>query len=368
MAQLLQKISPRYCSINEFNIHLQDIEYRGIQYVNPVDVMNLVSFGTNVYLCMKLTQLHLMYKDFRDGKTKYFITDLNGEFKDGSEAILQPPKVHAAAMGKIFNFTRSNEKGEAQVNASGFLGNNPKYEDKIVHTYEYDKHLAWGSVLRNGILPDCSVEPKRNTFVNENEIGFLKSGDLQTGDICVFDGWADYVFPVYKQTQKQKDYLDRLNEKINSTTGLERQNWKNRINHFIGTLQNKSAFVRVAIISQSNKEIQDLKKKYKNEFVFSVTDSFGSTIRLPELEATDPRAFGGWALKRDGLLLTKGLNRFWLDDDGCILETSWRGMPQAYLVGKHYTEIPAICRNPDHNLYRYDIKLNKVVLNDGTTN
>lgn len=363
MEQLLKDISPQNCSINEFNTHLKEIKYRGLALIDPNEAINLNKIGIGVYVSQKVSKLHLFYKDFKANKIKYFITDLNGSYPDGSETILQSACTHCKTMGRIFKFARTNNKGEGQVNASGFLGNNPKYEDKIVRTFEYDKHLAWGSVLRNGILPDCSVEPKLGTFVGENEIGFLKSGSLQAGDICVFNGWADFVFPIYHQTQKQKDYLDKLNDKINNSTGLERQNYKNRINYFIGSLQNKSSFVRVAIISQSNKEIQDLKKKYNKQFVFSVTDSFGSTERLPELEATDSKAFGGWALKREGLLLTKSSNRFWLDDDGKILETSYRGMPEAYMIGKHYTEIPNILRNPEFNLYRFDLKKGQVVLN-----
>lgn len=361
----MKKHEIKQCSIKEFNTIVSKLKNR--KFIN--DTAHLKDVGPKVYLWSLTAKAYLVYNEYTPEHitTKCFETDLNDSYDDGWLKTMDSTQTHCMAVGKALKFPRLvKDKSEALVHASGIIWSNSNYNNTSTYCYEYDLHLAWLSTFMTYPLPDTTVPARTKDFVRKNEIGFLINGlaSYGCGDAVVFDGYADYIFPIiYNPNPK---YTEKLLKKINSSTGLERKNNKNRFNQWLGSMQNKNPFIRVAVIAQSNAKIINLIKKYKNKLIFSVTDSLGSIERIPELDNLIGEKPGDWSIKNIGYLYSDRFNRLYLDENGFITNAVVRGVPKQHLKDLNIIEYKNLIKKIDasKNLYKIDFKNRKVILNN----
>lgn len=361
----IKKHEIKQCSINEFNGILKALDNRKIVY----ETAHGKDVGPRAYLWSNISKAYLVYNEFSDKiVTRCFETDLNELYEDGYLDQMESVMRSSIICGKALKFPRVvKDKSEATVNASGIIWSNPKYNGKNVYCYEYDMHLAWLGVFMKNPLPDTTVAPKLKTIVGKNEIGFVKNGlcGYNCGDNVVFEGnYADYIFPImYNPNQA---FCNKLLNEINKLDGLIRKSRKGRFNKWLGTMQNKNPYIRVAVIAQSNKYIIDLIKKYKDKLIFSVTDSLGAIERIPELDELIGIGAGCWSLKIEGYLYTDRFNRLYLDNQGYIKNSVIRGVPKQHLIGLNITEYKQLTKkiDPTKNLYKIDEDKRRLVKND----
>lgn len=361
----IDKHDIKCCSINEFNGFLKALKDRKFVYEDA----NKKDVGPRVYLWMNTSKAYLVYNEYGDKiVTKCLKTDLNDEYEDGYFEKIESTSRSALICGRHLQFPRVvKDKSEAKVNASGITWNNEKYNNKSVYCYEYDMHLAWLSTFMTCPLPDTSVEPRLKDTVGKDEIGFVIGGYAKwnCGDSVVFEGcYADYIFPImYNPNPK---FCDNLLKLINESTGLDRTNYKGRFNKWLGTMQNKNPFIRVAVIAQSNKKIIDLIKKYEDLLIFSVTDSLGSIKRIPELDNLLGNKPGCWTIKNEGYLYEDGINRLYLDNEGYITNSVIRGVPKQHIKGLNIAEYRELVKkvDPNKNKYKLDLENRRIIKNE----
>ena len=354
----------KQCSINEFNSIIDSLKDRKFIF-EDADYRDI---GPRVYLWSNISKAFLVYNEYSDKiVTRCLETDLNDQYEDGYFYNMESVQNSAKICGKAFKFPRVVEdKSEATVNASGIIWSNPKYNNKPIYCYEYDMHLAWLGVFMRCPLPNTEVQPRLRGIVGHNEIGFVKNGldGYNCGDGVVFEGnYADYIFPImYCPNVK---YCEKLLNDINNLTGLLRKSRKGRFNKWLGTMQNKNPYIRVAVIAQSNKYIINLINKYRNKLIFSVTDSLGSIEKIPELDALIGDGAGCWTLKNEGYLYTDRYNRLYLDDSGYVINTHIRGVPEQHIQGLNIEEYKKLIkkRDPNKNLFKLDINTRRIVEN-----
>lgn len=360
----IKKHEVKECSVNEFNSILDTLKDRKFVFEDA----NSKNIGPKVYLWSNISKAYLVYNNYElKVTTKCFETDLNDLYEDGYLDIMESTMQSAAICGRMLKFPRVvKDKSTATVNASGIIWANNKYNGKNVYCYEYDMHLAWLSTFMNCPLPNTEVEPKRG-IVGKNEIGFLKSGYLkwECGDSVVFEGeYADYIFPI--MYCPNINWCKKLLNEINTLKGLERQSRKGRFNRWLGTMQNKNPYIRVAVIAQSNRYIISLINKYKDKLIFSVTDSLGAIERIPELDNLIGNDAGCWSLKNEGYLYSDRYNRLYLDNNGYILNSVLRGVPKQYIKGLNITEYKELAKkiDPDKNLFKIDKSARRIIDNE----
>lgn len=361
----IKKHEIKQCSINEFNGILKALDNRKILF----ETAQGKDVGPRTYLWANISKAYLVYNEFSDKiVTRCFETDLNELYEDGYLDQMESVMRSSIICGKALKFPRVvKDKSEATVNASGIIWSNPKYNGKNVYCYEYDMHLAWLGVFMKNPLPDTTVAPKLKSIVGKNEIGFVRNGlgGYNCGDNVVFEGdYADYIFPI--MYNPNPTFCNKLLNEINKLEGLPRKSRKGRFNKWLGTMQNKNPYIRVAVIAQSNKYIVDLIKKYKDKLIFSVTDSLGAVERIPELDELIGIAAGCWSLKIEGYLYTDRFNRLYLDNQGYIKNSVIRGVPKQHLIGLNITEYKQLTKkiDPSKNLYRIDERKRRLVKND----
>lgn len=353
----------KQCSINEFNGFLKALKGRKFVF----EQAHGKDIGPRVYLWSNISKAYLVYNEYTDKiVTRCLETDLNDMYEDGYFDQMESVMQSAAICGRILKFPRIvNNKSEATVNASGIIWANPKYNGKNVYCYEYDMHLAWLGVFMRCPLPDTTIAPRLRGIVQENEIGFVKNGlgGYHCGDNVVFEGYADYIFPI--TYCPNVSWCKKLLDEINELDGLPRKSRKGRFNKWLGTLQNKNPYIRVAVIAQSNKYIINLINKYKNKLIFSVTDSLGATERIPELDELIGNDAGCWSLKNQGYLYSDRYNRLYLDNQGYITNSVLRGVPKQYLKGLNITKYKELAKliDPSKNLYKIDKDSRRIVRN-----
>lgn len=355
----IEKHEIKRCSINEFNNILLSLKSKKL--IN--ESAQGKNIGPRVYIWTNISKCFLVYNDFGyRTTTKCFETDLNDLYEDGYLENIESVSRASSICGKSLKFPRVvKDKSEATVNAWGINWVNHKYNQKNTYCYEYDMHLAWLSTFMTCYLPDTSKEPRLNDIVKEGEIGFLKKGycnsNWNCGDCVVFDGYADYIFPIMKCPNLE--WCKKLLNNINNSKGLKRKNLKNRFNEWLGTLQNKNPYIRVAVIAQSNKKIIDLIRKYGKKLLFSVTDSLGSIERIPELDNMINNEAGGWSIKNEGYLYLDNNNRLYLDENGYIVNSNIKGVPKEHIKNLHINEYKNLVKKRDSSKNLYKLNLNK---------
>ena len=361
----INKHEIKQCSINEFNGFLEVLQDRKFIYESA----HKKDIGPRVYLWFDISKACCAFNLYGGKKivTLCLETDLNDMYEDGYFDEMESVMRSASICGKVLKFPRVvNDKSEATVNASGIIWSNPKYNNKSVYCYEYDMHLAWLSTFMTCPLPDTTKEPRLRDTVGKNEIGFLKSGlySWNCGDSVVFEGsFADYIFPI--MYCPNKDWCNKLLNEINTLSGLKRASRKGRFNKWLGTLQNKNPYIRVAVIAQSNKKIINLIKKYKDKLIFSVTDSLGAIERIPELDSMIGDDAGCWSLKNEGYLYSDRFNRLYLNEEGYITNVVIRGVPKQHIKGLHIDNYKTLVKkiDPSKNLYKLDYEKRRIIPN-----
>jgi len=360
----IQKHEVKQCSINEFNGILSALDNRKFVF----EAAQGKDVGPRVYLWYNISKAYLVYNEYGDKiVTRCLETDLNDLYEDGYFEQMESVQCSAKICGRAFSFPRVVEdKSEATVNASGIIWSNPKYNNKNVYCYEYDMHLAWLGVFMRCPLPNTEVEPRLKGIVGKDEIGFVKNGlgGYNCGDSVVFEGdYADYIFPI--MYCPNINYCNKLLNEINELTGLLRKSRKGRFNKWLGTMQNKNPYIRVAVIAQSNKYIINLINKYKDKLIFSVTDSLGAIERIPELDNLIGNDAGCWSLKNEGYLYSDRYNRLYLDREGYITNAVIRGVPKQHIKGLNIVEYKKLAKliDPTKNLYKIDEKTRRIVQN-----
>lgn len=360
----IQKHEVKQCSITEFNSIVETLDARKFIFESA----NGKNIGPRVYLWFNISKAYLVYNEYGDKiVTRCFETDLNNMYEDGYLNNMESVWQSAAICGRVLKFPRVvNNKSEATVNAAGIIWANPKYNNKSIYCYEYDMHLAWLGMFMKCPLPNTEVKPRLKDIVGKDEIGFVKNGlgGYNCGDNVVFEGdYADYIFPImYCPNIK---WCEKLLEEINILKGLPRKSHKGRFNKWLGTMQNKNPYIRVAVIAQSNKYIINLINKYKDKLIFSVTDSLGAIERIPELDNLIGDGAGCWSLKNEGYLYSDRYNRLYLDKNGCITNSVIRGVPKQHLKGLNITEYKELAKliDPKKNLYKIDENLRRIIQN-----
>lgn len=361
----IKKHEVKLCSISEFHSILELI--KDYKFVN--ESAQGKDVGPRAYLWSEISKCYLVFNQYT-GKaivTKCYETDLNDEYDDGYLNSMSSTNQHCSAISRAVKLpVLIEDKEQAPVHASGILWNNKKYNKTNVYCYEYDLHLAWLSVFMTCPLPDTSVPPREKDIVKEGEIGFLLNGynRYNCGDSVVFSGYADYIFPI--MYCPNKEYFNKLVDKINKAKNkLTRQNLKNRFNMWLGQQQNRNAFIRIAVIAQSNKKIIDLIAKYKDKLIFSVTDSLGATERIPEIDNMIGNNPGCWSIKNEGYLYTDETNRLYLDNKGFITNSVIKGVPKQHVKGLNISEYKELVkkRDPSKNLYKLDFKQRRIINN-----
>lgn len=361
----IKKHEIKQCSINEFNSILNGLKDRKFIFSSAHNL----DVGTKAYLWANISKAYLVFNDYGYKiTTKCYETDLNGLYEDGYLTLMESVMQSAAICGRALNFPRVvNDKREATVNASGIIWSNPKYNNNNIYCYEYDMHLAWLSMFMKCPLPDTSVPPRLKSIVGKNEIGFVKNGlgGYNCGDSVSFEGsYADYIFPI--MYCPNIDWCKKLLKEINTLDGIPRKSRKGRFNKWLGTMQNKNPYIRVAVIAQSNQYIINLINKYKNKLIFSVTDSLGATERIPELDNLIGNDAGCWSLKNEGYLYSDRYNRLYLDNQGYITDVVIRGVPKQYIKGMNIVEYKELVKKIDSskNLYKIDEQTRRIVKNE----
>lgn len=355
------------CSISEFNAIINK-ESNSIFINEQAEGKDIKA---KVYLWSNISKAYLVFNEFtgKNTVTKCYETDLNDRYEDGYLEKISSVNQHASACSRAFKFPRVvNDKSEAEVQASGIIWSNKKYNNKKTYCYEYDMHLAWLSTFMTCPLPDTSVEPRRRDIVKEGEIGFLTEGlyNYNCHDTVTFAGeYGDYIFPItYCPNIK---YCEKLLAQINAAPDkLTRYNLKSRFNEWLGTMQNKNPFIRVAVIAQSNERIISLIKKYKDKLIFSVTDSLGAVERIPELDKMIGTQPGCWSIKNQGYLYSDGTNRLYIDNNGYITNSVIRGVPKEHVKGltlESYKKL-VIKVDPRKNLYKLDFENRRIIPNE----
>ena len=360
----IQKHEVRQCSINEFNGIVEALDARKFVF----DSANGKNIGPRVYIWFNISKAYLVYNEYGDKiVTRCFETDLNDMYEDGYLNNMESVWQSAAICGRVLKFPRVvKDKSEATVNASGIIWANPKYNNKSIYCYEYDMHLAWLGMFMKCPLPNTEVEPRLKSIVGKDEIGFVKNGlgGYNCGDDVVFEGdYADYIFPIIYCPNVR--WCEKLLEEINTLEGLPRKSRKGRFNKWLGTMQNKNPYIRVAVIAQSNKYIINLINKYKDKLIFSVTDSLGAIERIPELDNLIGNGAGCWSLKNEGYLYSDRYNRLYLNKEGYITNSVIRGVPKQHLKGLNIIEYKELAKliDPTKNLYKIDEKTRRIVQN-----
>lgn len=352
------------CSINEFNNILSTLDDRVIIY----DSAHHKDVGARIYLWSVISKAYLVFNIYSNSViTKCYETDLNDNYEDGYLTYIKSVKEHSSKCGKAFKFPRVVEdKSQALVNASGILWSNKKYRFTNTYCYEYDMHLAWLSTFMTCPLPDTTNPPRLNDIVKEGEIGFVKDGYSKYGckDCVVFSGFANYIFPIM-YNPNPKFCNDLLNKINNAQNPLIRRDLKGTFNEWLGTMQNKNPYIRVAVIAQSNKKIIDLISKYKDKIVYSVTDSLGTIERIKELDDLLSDDCGGWCIKNSGILYCTIHNRLYLDENGYITNPVVYGVPKEHIIGMHIDEYNKLMSKVDvnKNLYKIDNKQRRIIRN-----
>lgn len=355
------------CSISEFCNILNTIEKDRI-FIN--DTADGKDIGTKIYLWSNISKAFLVFNEYTDKGivSKCYETDLNDKYEDGYLEKISSVNQNASACSRAFKFPHViNDKTEAEVQASGIIWNNKKFNNKKTYCYEYDMHLAWLSTFMTCPLPDTTVEPRRRDIVKEGEIGFLSEGlyDYHCHDMITFaGGYGDYIFPI--TYNPNPNYCKKLLCQINKAQGLERFNLKCRFNEYLGTLQNKNPFIRVAVIAQSNQKIISLIKQYKDKLIFSVTDSLGATERIPELDKMIGTQPGCWSIKNEGYLYSDDANRLYINNSGIITNSVIRGVPKEHIVGltlEKYKEL-TVKIDPRKNMYKLDFENRRIIINE----
>ena len=362
----IRKHEIRQCSISEFNGIAESLNQRVFKFESAQGK----NVGPRVYLWFNISKAYLVYNEFGDNYivTRCLETDLNDLYEDGYFDQMETTTQSVAICGRMLKFPRVvKDKSEATVNASGIIWSNQKYNQKGVYCYEYDMHLAWLSMFMKCPLPNTEVEPRLKDIVGKNEIGFLTNGlgKYNCGDAVVFEGeYADYIFPIMYCPNVR--WCEKLLEEINKLEGLSRKSRKGRFNKWLGSMQNKNPYIRVAVIAQSNKYIIDLINKYKNKLIFSVTDSLGATERIPELDNMIGNAAGCWSLKNEGYLYSDKYNRLYLDNQGYITNAVIRGVPKQYVKGLNIIEYKKLASKIDSskNLYKIDENTRRIISNE----
>lgn len=361
----IKKHEVKLCSINEFRYILDSL--KGYDFKN--ESANGKDVGPRAYLWSEISKCYLVFNDYTGNAivTKCYITDLNDEYDDGYLEYMSSTTQHCSAISRVVNLPKLiNDKEEAKVHASGIIWSNSNYNKSNVYCYEYDLHLAWLSVFMTCPLPDTSIPPREKTIVKQGEIGFLLDGykGYHCGDAVVFEGYADYVFPI--MYCPNINYFNKLVNKINNAENkLIRQNLKNRFNIWLGQEQNKNDFIRIAVIAQSNKKIIDLINKYKDKLIFSVTDSLGALERIPEIDNMIGNKPGCWSIKNEGYLYIDSNNRLYLDNKGFITNSVIRGVPKEHIKGLNISEYKELTKliNPSKNLFKLDFEKRRIVRN-----
>lgn len=361
----IKKHEIKLCSINEFNGIIKALKDRKFVF----ETAQNKDIGPRVYLWSNISKAYLVYNEYTDKIiTRCLETDLNDMYEDGYFDNMESVCQSAAVCGRVLKFPRVvKDKSEATVNASGIIWSNPKYNNKSIYCYEYDMHLAWLSTFMKCPLPNTEVEPRVKDIVGKDEIGFVVNGlgSYNCGDAVVFEGcYADYIFPIiYCPNVK---WCKKLLDEINKLEGLPRKSRKGRFNKWLGTMQNKNPYIRVAVIAQSNKYIINLINKYRNKLIFSVTDSLGATEHIPELDNLIGNAAGCWSLKNEGYLYSDRYNRLYLDNQGYIKNSVVRGVPKQHLKGLNIVEYKELVKkvDPTKNLYKINENTRRIVRND----
>ena len=358
------------CSINEFNSIIRS-QLDSSVWINKEPIG--LNIGAKIYLYEIKSKAHLVFNEYTENGTHtlHYVTDLNDNYLDGYLKYIKSTSQHCAAISRAVKLPKLiKDKSEAKVQASGILWSNHKYQMTKYKHYEYDMHLAWLTTFMTCPLPDTSKPMRTNDIVKAGEIGFLKDGynnieGRNWGDSVTFEGeYADYIFPITKAPNLA--YFERLVSTIDSLDKddpiqyLQRIDLKSRFNEWLGAEQNHNDFIRVAVIAQTNKKIIDLINKYRDVLLFSVTDSLGSLIRLPELDNNKD-----WSIKGEGYLYIDGNNRLYLDDNGYILDSTIRGIPSVHVKGMHIEEYKQLTEkfNKNKNLFKLDFNKKEIIRN-----
>lgn len=164
------------------------------------------------------------------------------------------------------------------ASAKAILYSNPKYEGQRLRAYAYDINSSYS----NGMLqdmPDTNVDPKMNTRLNKNELGFyVDNGELlcteELGKLC------DFVFPRIESPFKKFIEVWYAKKK-NAKNEQDKYKAKEVLNYSVGYFQKVNPFIRARIISYANKVIRDL---IDENTLLCSTDSIVSLVPRNEIK------------------------------------------------------------------------------------
>lgn len=397
----------RECSIEEFNKLLEQAQlFSSIKikkdkedFINAKLIFNKRTF-TYIYEVPNHSLIYIKIKF--ENKYQIFHTNLNNSIANGNMY------KKWSIIECIRNFQKTFNRNKALCNyveEENLIENNLSYVDNMnnkITTYvnnagiiitkqgnynnftEYDLKSAWLTFLAQEKLPYVPViteyreyidskgnkiiKPyykldlekcyyKDKKIVGKNQIGFVYSNRNFTKQYLIVKSgeYANYIFDLV-DNKKRKELLE-LKEKISKTTNkIDRNNLKNMVNLWIGNLTHHNPFLRSYVIQCCNEYIENIIKKNKNNFIYSVTDSIGLIKQNEELE-NNPL----FSKKLNNYkVLVKDNNRFYYDNNGIIQKVTIRGISGAKFIGEHINNIDKCYNKP--NIYKLSIIKDKYML------
>lgn len=327
------------CTLDEFNEHLKYCKRnRYIMYSERKPKMlgviaNIIVNRVNIRLTYKKPGVKLTTYVFRldgeidqnnQGQVAY--RTLSHYFKEatGTELDIRDKKYtgyktinKTVNKGKSNEYTEKSYKWDSKIgSARAILYYNDKFNNqRTSDCYGYDLNSAFTAAMLND-MPDTSKEPKMYARVKKGQIGFTGA----TGEFkAVFEGYATYVFDLMPSPFKRfaETWYSR---KLNAKTPEEKAKAKHMLNDAVGYLQIVNPFMRAAIITYSNKFIQNL---IDENTLYCNTDSIVSKTRRLDIEKTLGTGLGEWKIEHTGDFAYMGFTYQWNRDI-----PKWRGVPK----------------------------------------
>lgn len=305
--------------VNEFKKHLnfcrkhRRIELRSRKDTDGSFIANLEIGISNVDLTYVNDKQKIVCYNFRlDG-------DENDQYITGGEAwnILNKNyyKVPNLRDIDIYGYEEKyNDDGSITYSWKGLgltkaiLYFNPKFNNqRFDNSYGYDLNSAFSYGMLQP-MPDTTVIPRINDKVKKNEIGFrevYKNDEINYE--AVFNGRADYVFPLIK-SPFEKFVKTWYKRKKNAKTKEEKGKAKGVLNYSIGYLQKYNPFLRAAIITYSNDFIMNLMDE---NTLYCNTDSIVSKVKRPDIEKNLGDDIGQWKIEHFGKFAYRGYSYQW---------------------------------------------------------
>lgn len=196
---------------------------------------------------------------------------------------------------------------EGKISASPIQYTNPKYDHTRNRAYGYDINSAYSWAMLQP-MPDTTVEPKYNSLIGPNEIGFkvVQDDDGGRSTVAVRQGYASVVYPLVESPFKRFVHTWYERKRLAPSGSDARNRAKSVLNYVVGYLQKVNPFYRTTIITYCNERIRSL---IDDNTLSCNTDSIVSLQPRTDLSISD--GIGDFKVEHDGYYAYIGTSYQW---------------------------------------------------------